>query len=173
MSKIIESLEDMAKKESKVRAVLKRSLSFDPGTYPPAFPYVEPRLSSDDNNWKRIVYYLIAGLWARHWRESNGTGKNLPFACGALYGKNDKSASIEKRFITLLDADDGQLAYRLRQMLALLKDYPIDFDALLKDLLSWNHQDKFVQIRWARAFYGTESTIDNEPEAIKTKENHK
>ncbi|MCX6340682.1 MAG: type I-E CRISPR-associated protein Cse2/CasB [Candidatus Aureabacteria bacterium] len=155
MSTIIESLEDMAKKESKVRAVLKRSLSFDPGTYPPAFPYVEPRLSSDDNNWKRIVYYLVAGLWARHWRGSNGLGQYLPDACRTLYVKNDKSASIEKRFITLLDADDGQLAYRLRQMLALLKDYPIDFDGLLKDLFSWNHPDKFVQIRWARGFYGT------------------
>ncbi len=173
MSTIIESLEDMVKKESKVRAVLKRSLFFAPGTYPPAFPYVEPRLSGDDNRWRRMVYYLVAGLWARYWREPNGIRQNLPSACGALYVKSERSANTEKRFIALLDADEGQLAYRLRQVLSLLKDYRIDFDALLMDLFSWNHPDKSVQIRWARDFYGIKSTAGNEPELIDTKEDRK
>jgi CRISPR system Cascade subunit CasB len=170
MSTLIEMLEEMAKKESKVRAVLKRSLSFDPGTYPPAFPYIERRLDVDDGQWKRTVYYLVAGLWALHFREGRGAGQSLPSACNSLYETNDKSPSIEKRFIALLDADEGQLAYRLRQMIALLKEYAIDFDLLCKDLLSWNHADKFVQIRWARAFYRTDYVSDSIPVSTNQKE---
>lgn len=170
MSTLIEMLEEMAKKESKVRAVLKRSIAFDPGAYPPAFQYVERRLGDDESKWKRTVYYLAAGLWAQHFREGRGAGQNFPVVCGALYDANDKSASIEKRFIALLDADEGQLAYRLRQMLSLLKDYAIDFDVLCKDLLSWNHTDKFIQIRWAKAFYRTDSVTDNISETANKKE---
>jgi CRISPR system Cascade subunit CasB len=170
MSTFIEMLEEMAQKESKVRAVLKRSLAFDPGTYPPAFPYVESRLGDDDHKWKRTVYYLVAGLWAQHFREGRVAVQNLSQGCCALYIANDKSPSIEKRFISLLDSDEDQLAYRLRQMVAFLKDYPIDFNVLLKDLISWNHPDKFVQIKWAKSFYQTESVFDNKPE-IQKKEN--
>ncbi len=36
--------------------------------------------------------------------------------------------STERRFITLLDADPDQLPNRLRQMVALLKDYNLDFE---------------------------------------------
>ena len=171
MSTIIETLESMAQKESKVRAVLKRSLAFEPGGYPPAFPYVEIRLGANDNHWKRTVYYLVAGLWAQHWKESSSTGQNLSTACGSLYIEKDRSPSVEGRFIALLDADEGQLTHRLRQMVSLLKDYSIDFDALLKDLLSWTHPDKFVQIRWAKAFYRTEFVTDREPETNNSKEN--
>lgn len=166
MSTFIEMLEEMAGKESKVRAVLKRSLAFEPGAYPPAFPYVEMRLGNEDGNWKRTVYYLVAGLWAQHFREGKNSVQKLAEACGNFYNKNEKSPSIEKRFITLLDADEGQLVYRLRQMVALLKEQSIDFDTLLKDLVSWNHPDKFIQIRWAKMFYRTNSIADNIPETI-------
>lgn len=173
MSTMVEFLEGLAKKESKVRAVLKRSLAFDPGLYPPAYPYVEHRLGSDDGNWKRTVFYLVAGLWALHRRESHGQGQTLSSACKAFYFKNDKSQSVERRFIALLDSDEGQLPHRLRQMVALLKEYPIDFDALLKDLLSWNHPDKWVQIKWAREFYKDANDKENAAETINEKENSK
>lgn len=171
MSTFIEMLEDMSKKESKVRAVLKRSLAFNPGAYPPAFPYVERRLGEDDDNWKRSVYYLVAGLWAMNLKEGHGTGQSLPSACYALYIAKDKSPSIEKRFVALLDADEDQLAYRLRQMISLMKEYAIDFDVLLKDLISWNHPEKFVQIRWAKVFYQTEAINDNKIDIEEKKEN--
>ena len=63
------------------------------------------------------------------------------------------SASTERRFINLLDADTDQLPHRLRQMMALLKDQPIDFDSLLKGLLYWNDDEKRTQNAWARDFY--------------------
>src|SRR3546814_1408415 len=60
------------------------------------------------------------------------------------------SASTERRFINLLDADREQLPHRLRQMLALLGEQPIDFDTLLPDLLQWNRDVKRSQNAWAR-----------------------
>jgi CRISPR system Cascade subunit CasB len=53
----------------------------------------------------------------------------------------------------LLDADRDQLPHRLRQMIALLKDFPIDFESLLESLIFWNDDRKRTQTRWAREFY--------------------
>ena len=170
MSTLIEQLEEMAKKDTRVRAVLKRSLSFDPGTYPPVFAYVEPRVHQEENHWRRTIYYLVAGLWALNSQDNPGYRQSLPSACGMLYISNDKAPSIEKRFIALLDADEGQLSYRLRQMVALLKDFSINFDELLNDLVSWNHPEKFIQVKWAKTFYHNEMESDNKPETSNIKE---
>lgn len=171
MSTLIEELADRSREESKVRAVLKRSLAFEPGVYPPAFPYVEHRLKGDDGEWKRKVYYLVAGLWAMHWRDrGGGIEQSLANACRILYWTNDQSPSIERRFIALIDADSEQLPHRLRQMVALLKEYEIDFNNLSNDLLSWNDPNKFIKIRWAKEFYNQPAEKSEETEIAK-KEN--
>lgn len=170
MSTFVEELAERSREESKVRAVLKRSLAFDPGVYSAAFPYVEHRLKSDDGEWKRKVYYLVAGLWAMHWRDRSGGMQSIASACRMLYWASDQSPSIERRFIALIDSDEEQLPYRLRQMTALLKEYEIDFNNLSKDLLSWNHPDKFIQIRWAREFYN-QTAEKNEETEMTNKEN--
>ena len=166
MSGLIAWLEQLNESDSKARAILRRSLAFDPGQHIPAFPYVEPFLKGEVADWRRDVHYLVAALWAAHWREGQPKTKiNLAVAVG-LHDKErrdklstkerSKPTSTEKRFITLLDADEDQLPLRLRQMVALLGEQPIDFDALLYDLLSWkNHDDKRPQITWARDFYHT------------------
>lgn len=153
MSLFIEYLEDLNQRDTKVRAVLRRSLSFEPGVYPVVFPYVEPYLKNEDGAWKRKVYYLVAGLWAQHRREGlNGESKPIGIAL-ADYVKASGSQSVEQRFIALLDADEDQLSYRLRQIIALLKEGNIDFEKLLKDLLAWNNESKWTQRRWAQDFY--------------------
>jgi CRISPR system Cascade subunit CasB len=73
-------------------------------------------------------------------------------AC-AIYQTASGSTSAERRFITLLDADQDQLPHRLRQMIALLKEQAIDFDDLLKRLFYWNDDQKRTQNAWARDFY--------------------
>lgn len=153
MSRFIEWLEGLNEKDTKVRAVLRRSLAFDPGAFVPAYPYVEPFLKGEDNPWKREMLYLVAGLWAAHWREGR-SGVPLPIgkAC-ADYQAASGSSSTERRFINLLDADRDQLSHRLRQIVALLKEQVIDFDALLKGLLYWNDDQKRTQNDWARDFY--------------------
>jgi CRISPR system Cascade subunit CasB len=169
MNGFIKWLEGLNEKDTKVRAVLRRSLAFDPGTYVSAYPYVEPFVKDEDNSWRREMHYLVAGLWAMHRHEGQkGMSMSLGQAC-ASYQTAGGSASTEKRFINLLDADTDQLAHRLRQMIALLKEYTLDFDAILKGLLFWNDDQKRTQNTWARDFYRnikheneTESTIKEE-----------
>jgi len=153
MNGFIEWLEGLNEKDTKVRAVLRRSLAFDPGLYVPAYPYVEPFIKNEGNPWRREMFYLVAGLWAAHWREGQkGQSESLGKACAA-YQAVSGSTSTESRFIALLDADDDQLPHRLRQMIALLKEQAIDFDDLLKKLLYWNDDKKRTQTGWARDFY--------------------
>lgn len=155
MSGFIEWLESLNAKDTKVRAVLRQSLAFDPGAFVPAYPYVEPFLKGEDNPWRREMLYLVAGLWAAHWREGrNGAPLPIGKAC-ATHQVASGSTNTERRFINLLDADRDQLPHRLRQMIALLKEQVIDFDALLKGLLYWNDDQKRTQNAWARDFYRT------------------
>jgi len=167
MSGLIAWLERLNEADSKPRAVLRRSLAFDPGQHIPAFPYVEPFLKGEQEGWRRDMHYLVAGLWAAHWREARaGAALPLAKAC-ALHQLKSGSASTERRFINLLDADREQLPHRLRQMVALLGEQSIDFDALLNDLLRWNSANKSTQNAWARDFYRTlNSTPQNQPDTV-------
>lgn len=79
MSGFIEWLEGLNEKDTKARAVLRRSLAFEPGTHVPAFPYVEPFVGNGDNARRREALYLVAGLWAAHWRE-DGRGSRCHWA---------------------------------------------------------------------------------------------
>lgn len=167
MSGFIEWLEGLNEKDTKVRAVLRRSLAFDPGAFVPVYPYVEPFLKGEDNTWRREMLYLVASLWAAHWREArNGTTLPIGRACAA-HQVASGSTSTERRFITLLDADPDQLPHRLRQMVALLKEQPIDFDHLLTGLLYWNDDQKRTQNAWARDFY---RNLNHESETEPTSE---
>ncbi len=153
MSGFIGWLESMNAKDTRTRAVLRRSLAFNPGEYPPAYPYVEPFVSDEANTWRREMLYLVAGLWASHWREGRtGVPVTIAKAC-AHYQSASGSTSTERRFIALLDADGEQLPHRLRRMVALLGEHPIDFEALLKGILYWNDDRKRTQNDWARDFY--------------------
>jgi CRISPR system Cascade subunit CasB len=159
VSNLIERLEQMNATDSKVRAVLRRSLSSDPGEFAGAFRYVEPFLSERSSEWQREIFYLVAGLWAAHWRAGRPASRETIAEACAAYRQKSASSSVEHRFIQLLDADADQLAHRLRQMVALLKDYPLDFSSMLRDLLYWNRPRRRTQIAWARQFYrrlGTE-----------------
>lgn len=163
MSTFIEWLENLNKRDTKVRAILKRSLANEAGEHIESFPYVERFLIYGESSWHRRMHYLVAGLWAAHWREGReGISISIPKACSALdhelrrqapSGDIDKLTGLERRFIALLDADSDQLPHRLRQMVTLLKEQPLDFGLLLEDLLRWNHPEKRTQHRWARDFY--------------------
>lgn len=168
MSAFIEWLESLNKKDTKVRAVLRRSLAFEPGRFPAAFPYVEPFAKNDGH--ARDMHYLVAGLWASHWREECG---EKAFSLGEAAARQkiaSGSSSLESRFISLLDADVDQLAHRLRQMVALLKEQPLDFGAMLEDLRHWEQQKKRTQNRWARDFYRALEPASSLPQSNSTKE---
>lgn len=175
MSAYLDWLEEINERDSRVRAVLRRSLAFDPGTFPAAYPYVEPFMPEDASVWRRQVHYLVAALWASHWK-ANREGAGVPIATAIARHAmahhtreqlNSRASSTERRFIALLDADTDELPYRLRQMVALLKEQRVDFDALLNDLLRWQFSGKRTQNQWARQFYRTlnkDTDLPQEPE---------
>ncbi|WP_114312726.1 type I-E CRISPR-associated protein Cse2/CasB [Thermus caldifontis] len=139
---------------TRARAVLRRSLAFDPGGYPPAMPYVEPFLQkTGDDGWRREAYYLVAGLFAL----KDGEHREGRTLARALWEAKQarQSDSQEKRFLALLDADRDQIAHRLRQAVGLVEG-ALDFAQLLEDLLRWFDPRRRVQARWAREFYGAE-----------------
>lgn len=170
MTTFIDWLQSCSERDTRVRAVLRRSLAFDPGIHAPAYPYVERFLPDAASAWRRNTHYLVAALWALHWREDRsgpplGIGRAVADHARKHHAQLDKGdSSTERRFVALLDADAEQLPHRLRQMVALLKDETLDFETLLRDLLRWNEAHKPAQQQWARDFYralGPETTADN------------
>lgn len=172
MSGFIAWLEILNGQDTRVRSVLRRSLAFDPGQYVHAYPYVESFMKNEGNSWRREMHYLVAGLWASHWREGRTGGLLSIGKASAAHQLKSGSASTERRFISLLDADPDQLPHRLRQMIALLKEQEIDFDALLNGLLAWNGEQKRTQYTWAHDFYRTinHDTYNQQPTETETTE---
>ncbi|WP_308363661.1 MULTISPECIES: type I-E CRISPR-associated protein Cse2/CasB [unclassified Microbulbifer] len=154
----IAHLERLRERDRGAMAVLRRSLGFAPGAYPPAYPYVE-RFAAErgaQDSW-RLALYVVAGLYASHPRQGS---KTLATSLGELMRKRE-SDSIEQRFIALLGADAENLPVYLRQVVTLLSadDKPLGYAALLKDLATWLNprvdvewRDNIRQ-RWARDFY--------------------
>lgn len=138
------------------RAVLRRSLAFAPGTWPPAFRYVERWVGAGAGSWERRMTYLAAAMQAlsraeRHFSDVGAAAQALTVSTG--------SQSVEARFLNLLDADDEQLPNRLRQMVSLMSSRGIapEWSGLRKDLLRWRTEDRWVQQKWARSYYAPAS----------------
>lgn len=78
------------------------------------------------------------------------------------------SDSIKRRFHILLDSEydpdtgDGDLPYRLRQMVryAASKGVGVDWAQLLLDLKFWNRFEKRTQKQWARSFFASDPRSD-------------
>uniref|UniRef100_A0ABX1PPX3 Type I-E CRISPR-associated protein Cse2/CasB n=2 Tax=Aromatoleum anaerobium TaxID=182180 RepID=A0ABX1PPX3_9RHOO len=149
----------LAERDRGALAALRRSLAFDPGSYPPAFPFVERFVGSQRHTADpfRKALYVAAGLFALH--PAQRADYSLAMAFGHLKLKRD-SNSIEQRFITLLAADPENLSNYLRQAVSLLAADGIAFDytMLLDDLTRWlnpyaHEQRDALRQRWARDFY--------------------
>lgn len=145
------------KKDRRAMAELRRGLSYGPGQYFGSYRYIESAEArgDDESDWGSRMRALIGGLFALHGDNGfkNSNEESLGRILGLLYNEKDKSLSIEKRFLTLLDSDEEQLPYRLRQVISLIKEYNIDWHKLYRDVRNWNHPDCFVQRGWARDFY--------------------
>lgn len=168
--RFVEHLVALRERDPGAMATLRRSLAFEPGTYPKAFPFVERFVGADRpalDSW-RLALYVVAGLFARHPQQGH-----LSFAAafGELMRKRE-SDSIEHRFIALLEADTGNVPYYLRQAVSLLasEQIGVDYVRLLNDLAVWMnpHADlDWIRQRWARDFYrladrtGSPATADS------------
>ncbi len=70
-------------------------------------------------------------------------------------GPEEPVDSAERRLASLLRAPREDLPGHLRQTVSLLKSrgVAIDWHRLLRDLMAWDHPDRYVQRNWARAYW--------------------
>jgi len=154
--KFIDYLSRLHAQDRGAMAVLRRSLAFAPGSWPPSYPYIERFVAADwhAHDAKRLALYAVAGLFARHPQMSE---HSLAYALGIVMHKRE-SPSIEQRFITLLGADANNIVHYLRQIISLLAAEAIglNYVRLLDDLQRWmdpqSNPDSLRQ-HWARDFY--------------------
>jgi CRISPR system Cascade subunit CasB len=143
-------------------AALRRGLGKAPGEAAELYPYVVPRVPPAAGEQEEAAYYLIASLFAFHpalWPEDGvpTSRRNLGASLARLASGPDRQAAVERRFVALLNAHREDVPDHLRRVVGLLKaaDVPVDWAQLLDDVRWWDHGERRVQRRWARAFWGS------------------
>ena len=101
----------------------------------------------------------IACLWNP---EEAACGDEFPIML-RKYALRQTTDGMEKKMRSLLDAnweEDGYLTAKLCRLARMLKadnrQLMPDVERLLYDLLHWNSDSRFVQIRWAQQYYQLE-----------------
>lgn len=133
----------------------------------------------------------IGAAWARYCHERGPEQDPATFyrrRQDALAKGQDppRPPSIHERFRTLLDTEleldgTGELAYRLRGLVRMLvaEDIAINVIQLAHDLRGWRAESRYVQERWATAFYSPPSSgkratrasdEQDEPEELETQD---
>lgn len=162
-SPFIEYLERLSASENRgVLAALRRGLQHEPGMCIEMYPYIMPWLEKVKSAWKRKIYYLIATLYAYH--SSTSRSGNLGDVFRKIYLNKGKNPSIEQRFIALLRCNLEDLAYHLRQAIALAKseNLPIHWKELFYDLKRWSYAESYPPYeKWAQSFWKEDVDIQN------------
>ena len=108
-------------------------------------------LPPDVPAFQHEMYFLAASLYPM--TEASMSGN---FGDSLRQIRNPKnSKGLDRRMEILLDADEAQLPYRLRQAVHLLQANRIrvNWPQLLEELLSWGSSSRFVQRRWAQSYF--------------------
>lgn len=101
--------------------------------------------------YKERWYFLLATLYPL--AEPADTG-NLGRALSLARNPENRDG-LDRRVEILLDADEVQFPFRLRQAIRFLysQGVGVDWEQLLQDLLRWTHPERFIQQQWARAYF--------------------
>ncbi len=148
-------------------ATLRRGLGRESGTTPAMYPLVIPWVPT--HPFVENAAFLMAALFALHPQPGGQGTLGSAFAQVASF-----SASVEQRFVALLNCHRDDLPDHLRHAISLLrsKEIPVDWKRLLRDVLAWDHDSRYVQRNWAREFWRSaqgppdSSHIDEEEPAI-------
>lgn len=167
MSGLVDYLRSAKQREDRATlAALRRGLGKPPGTAPEMYPHVVPYLPNHAGQWTEASHYLVAALFAAHpldWtgEEPGWDSRNLGASMRRLQGP-EASAGVERRFVALLQTAPGDLANQLRHIVSLLaaESAPVDWNQLLIDIQRWDREDREVQRRWARAFWGARASSE-------------
>ncbi|HYD40347.1 MAG TPA: type I-E CRISPR-associated protein Cse2/CasB [Anaeromyxobacter sp.] len=157
-------LEGLARRDDRgALAKLRRGLGRPPGTTVDALPYVVPFLPQDEKGAR--TFFLVAGLFGLH-PELGGRGN-----FGAVFGQLGEHESAQRRFVALLDSHEDELPEHLRRAVTLArsKNVAVEYRKLLRDLTYWSHPHRFVQLEWARAYWGhPDQSSEPGPEQLST-----
>lgn len=163
-------LEGILKRDDRaVLAHLRKGLGKPPGSTIEMFPYVA-RFVQRNYRGDENAYFLVASLFALYptysWKAEDTGNRNVGRSLALM---KEKSESIERRFVALLNSDEEDLPNHLRQIISLLKseDKPINWLQLLKDIKSWSHETKYVQRNWAKGFWGYSPSENNKGDETK------
>ncbi len=136
-------------------AALRRGLGVEPGGVPDMFPYVVRFVSEKRGLWHERCVYMVASLFALH--PLVGQQGNLGGHLRKLADEVGDDQSTERRFANLMRAEPDMLPDLLRQMISLLKskDIPVNWQMLMRDVLTWNSSDarRWTTRRWASEFW--------------------
>jgi CRISPR system Cascade subunit CasB len=97
------------------------------------------------------TYWLVAVLFPlTDATNHGGFGDALRRARSPRYRKG-----LDRRVEALLDSDPAQLPHRLAQVVRFLHSQrvPVNWRSLLEDLLQWERPNRFIQKKWARAYF--------------------
>ncbi|MCL6622969.1 MAG: type I-E CRISPR-associated protein Cse2/CasB [Syntrophobacterales bacterium] len=170
-SSFIRYLEDLVRNQDRgALAALRRGLGKPPGTALDMHRYVVSYLPPKLTWMQEEAYFLLAALFA-YWHQGKDlVAPNPPANLGASLAQmatRENEDSLDRRFTALLKSHREDLPHHLRQVVGLLKsnEVPVDWQQLLKDLLNWDHENQFVQRKWARSFWGRRATAATLPES--------
>lgn len=127
-----------------------------------AYRYVVPHVPDDEGPRN---YLLVAGLFGLHPMHAGPTEttsatrrKNMGSVIATPRSGAEDQAT-ERRFQRILEAHRDQLDEHLRHAVGMAASakqrVEIDYVQLFWDLRRWNSEDRNVQFQWARAFYAT------------------
>jgi CRISPR system Cascade subunit CasB len=166
-------LDGLVRRNDRARLAALRQLvappdRWGPEAYAAGMPLLPPSLRPfDEERW-----LMVAGLYAL-WHQGHSTpaphsgtdfGESMKTLARNLSGSSELAPAVERRFSVLLASDDERLKHYLRQAVRQLasSDVKVDFVRLLDDLRYWNHPDRYIQRRWARAFWAPTRPVEQE-----------
>ena len=110
-------------------------------------------------HWQEDRWFAVACLKCLWDAETDG---GVPFekVVGRMLNDEKVSDSIGHRVEVLLDTawdEDGYMLTKLTRLIKLIRQKsdrePVDFEALLEDLIGWNSEKQYVQRKWARSIF--------------------
>ncbi len=103
------------------------------------------------SRYQEEMYFLVATLYPL---AEGGGEKN--FGASMRHARDSQNEKgLNRRMEVLLDADERQLPFRLRQAVRYLysKRVTVNWHHLLSDLLRWNAPKRYIQQNWARSYF--------------------
>ena len=115
--------------------------------------------------WDERHARITAELFALWHRGNDPTTASGSFAVSLRrLATESGSDAVERRFVRILRSHEEDLPTHLRSLVGQLRSHGIgvDWRRLHRDLSQWGHPDRYVQLRWARDFYGHDETTNDE-----------